>query len=99
VNINTAPAEVLSALTDLSVSEAQSLVVSRKRTPFSTGASFIQYLGNSGKKMVTGVEVEASSSYFLVLSRVRLDRAELLSWSLVKREVNGKTSIVWIREI
>jgi len=99
VNVNTAPAEVLSALTDMSVSEAQTLVVSRKRAFYPSVKAFTDYLGNTGKKLVTNVEVATGSNYFLVLSRVRLDRAELVSWSLVKREPTGKTSIVWIREI
>ena len=99
MNVNTAPAEVLSALTDMSVSEAQTLVVSRKRAFYPSVKAFTDYLGNTGKKLVTNVEVATGSNYFLVLSRVRLDRAELVSWSLVKREPTGKTSIVWIREI
>ncbi|WP_395403549.1 type II secretion system minor pseudopilin GspK [Pseudoduganella sp. UC29_106] len=99
VNVNTAPAEVLSALTDLSVSEAQSLVGSRKRSFYGRVDEFDNYLKASGKKRIQNVEVAVLSNYFLVLSRVRLDRAELVSWALVKREPTGKTSIVWIREI
>jgi len=100
VNVNTAPAEVLSALSDMSLNEAQSLVVSRKRAPFPTTEAFNNYLANSGKKLQGKLEdLSVASSYFLVLSRVRLDRAQLVSWSLVRRDPRGKTSIVWIREI
>jgi general secretion pathway protein K len=99
VNVNTAPAEVLSALTDMSLSEAQSAVVSRKRAFYLNAKAFDDYLAALNKKRLQNVEVATGSNYFLVLSRVRLDRAELVSWSLVKREQSGKTSIVWIREI
>ena len=101
VNVNTAPAEVLSALTDLSLSEAQSLVLARKRTVFLDIGNFKGYLRNSGKQlMVLDDDVKFVSDYFLVLSRVRLDRAELVSWSLIYRNPgNAKTNIVWIREI
>jgi general secretion pathway protein K len=101
VNVNTASAELLAALTDnMSLSEAQTVAVYRKRAPFASGAAFTNYLTVTGKKLVNGVEVTSLSSYFLVLSRVRLDRAELVSWSLVRRDPNtARTNIVWIREI
>jgi general secretion pathway protein K len=101
VNVNTAPAEVLSALTDMSLSEAQSAVLSRKRAFFTDIGTFNTYLANSNKKLlVSGEDVKFASDYFLVLSRVRLDRAELVSWSLIYRNpLTAKTNIVWIREI
>jgi general secretion pathway protein K len=101
VNVNTAPAEVLSALTDMSLSEAQSAVLSRKRAYFTDIGTFSGYLDNSNKKLLVSTDdVKFVSDYFLVLSRVRLDRAELVSWSLIYRNpANAKTNIVWIREI
>jgi len=100
VNVNTASAELLSALTDMSLSEAQTVTVYRKRAPFESNQAFADYLRNTGgKKLQPGAEVTGVSGYFLVLSRVRLDRAELVSWSLVRRDQNARTSIVWIREI
>jgi len=99
VNVNTASAEVLSSITDMALSEAQTAVVARKRAFFPRASDFDQYLTSIGKKRITNVEVDAVSGYFLVLSRVKLDRAELISWSLVHREQTGKTSIIWIREI
>jgi len=97
VNVNTAPAEVLAALVEgMAVSEGQNIVIARKRTPFTDAANFKGFL--AGKSLVKDVEVDVKSSYFLVLSRVKLDRAELLSWSLVRREPT-RTSVVWIREI
>jgi general secretion pathway protein K len=98
VNVNTASAEVLAALTDMSLSEAQTMVSMRKRTAFGSPDNFNAVLKNFGaKKLAPGVEVDVFSNYFLVLSKVHLDRAELVTWSLLRREPN-RVSIVWIRE-
>jgi general secretion pathway protein K len=98
VNVNTARAEVLAAVVEnLSLSEAQTLVVNRKRTPYMNVAAF--ETATSGKTHVT---VVTGSSYFLVLSQVKLDRAALESWSLIRREPIAKgsqTVLEWIREI
>lgn len=96
INVNTAPAEVLAALINGSVSEGQNLVVARKRAPFISVGNFKQ---NAGKPpLLQDSDMDCRSDYFLVMSRVKLDRAELVSWSLVHRDQNG-TQVVWIREI
>jgi len=97
VNVNTAPAELLAALVpQMSVSEAQSIVLSRRRSPFNQSA-FTTVL--SGRP--TAVEVDYKSGYFLVLSRVKLDRASLETWALIKRTTRPilATTVEWIREI
>jgi general secretion pathway protein K len=99
VNVNTAAPELLAALVNGSVSEGQNLVVARKRTPFTDVNNFKAYLQSMGKQPVLAdSEMDCRSDFFLVLSRVRLDRAELMSWSLIQREPAG-TKVVWIREI
>ncbi|SFF69017.1 type II secretion system protein K (GspK) [Duganella sp. CF458] len=96
VNVNTAPAEVLAALINGSLSEGQNLVVARKRAPFLNVGNFKQ---NAGKPpLLQDSDMDCRSDYFLVMSRVKLDRAELVSWSLIHRDQNG-TQVVWIREI
>ena len=99
VNVNTASAELLAAMVaGMSVSEGQNLVLARKRTPWDA-QQFKQYLQGMGKSpILKDGDYEGVSYYFLVLSRVRYDRAELLSWSLVHRQQTG-TRVVWIREI
>ena len=95
VNLNTASAEVLAAVVEgMPLSEAQSLVASRKRTGLTESAV------TKGRKKLTTLDVR--SDYFLVLSQVRLDRAALESWSLIRRGDQSRgyqTSVVWIREI
>jgi general secretion pathway protein K len=53
-----------------------------------------------GRRVLT--DLVARSDWFLVLSQVRLDRAALESWSLIRRGDQSRgyqTSVVWIREI
>ncbi|GGY93510.1 type II secretion system minor pseudopilin GspK [Pseudoduganella plicata] len=99
VNVNTARAEVLAALFDnMSVSEAQSLVVRRKRSAWPTKDA-LQADAGAAKLMV---DVVVRSDNFLVQSQVRLERAALESWSLIHRELPQGRSIttpVWIREL
>jgi general secretion pathway protein K len=99
VNVNTASAELLAALVGgMSLTEGQTLVVARKRTPWNAG-EFKAYLQAMGKTpILKDGEYDGISYYFLVLSRVRLDRAELMSWSLIHRQQTS-TRVVWIREI
>jgi general secretion pathway protein K len=97
VNVNTAPAEVLAATVEgMSLSEAQTLVASRKRTTLNAAA-----LTALAKNRPVLANVTARSDYFLVLSQVRLDRAALESWALIYRQPasGALTSLVWIREI
>jgi len=96
INVNTASAELLAALINGSVSEGQNLVVARKRAPFINVGTFKD---NARKPLLLqDSDVDCRSDYFLVMSRIKLDRAELVSWSLVHRDQNG-TQVVWIREI
>ncbi|MGB9990163.1 type II secretion system minor pseudopilin GspK [Pseudoduganella rhizocola] len=97
VNVNTAPAELLSALVPgMPVSEAQSIVLSRRRSAFNQSAFSAVLNGRP-----TAVEVDYKSGYFLVQSRVKLDRASLETWALIKRTTKPilATTVEWIREI
>lgn len=98
VNPNTAKAEVLAALFEnMAVSEAQSLVVQRKRTPWTEGVP-LKSAGGAGPT----VPVAYRSDNFLVRSQVRLERAALETWSLIRRDPydqGSRTTPVWIREL
>lgn len=97
INVNTAPAELLAALVPgYSLSDGTTLVNNRKRVPYRQASDFTSQLGQ-GKTPTLGVVVK--TNYFLVFSRVRLDRAALDSQALIKRDpLNFKTSLVWVRE-
>ena len=101
VNVNTAPAEVIAALVpNYSVSQASGLVARRKTAYFRDMQIFEEQL-YGGKLEVHPTPVGGlTSTYFLVESRVRLDRAALDAEALVQRQFNAQfaTSVVWIRQ-
>ena len=97
LNINTAPAEVLAAAVDFSVAEAAALVANRLRKPFATIDDFNNAVQGRDKVLGAG-QVDTKSNYFLVASRIRLDRAALDTQALLRREPNDTMTLVWIRE-
>ena len=101
VNVNTAPPEVISALLEgYSVSQANALVTRRKQAFFRQKSDFTGQLFVSGDGPPDAV-YDVKSQYFLVLSRVRLDRAALDAEALVSRRLDDqtfKTTTVWVRQ-
>jgi general secretion pathway protein K len=98
VNVNTAPPEVLAAVIEnYSMGEANSLVARRKSAPWRD----MPYLTTDlqGKTFKDGT-LSVQSSYFLVRSRVRLDRAALDAEALINRQPDGRktTMLVWVRQ-
>jgi general secretion pathway protein K len=102
VNVNTAPAEVLSALVEgFSVSQANALVARRKQADYRTAADFTgQLFGVPQDNWPAQDKFDVKSEWFLVRSRVRLDRAALDAESLVKRELTSPnaTTTMWVRQ-
>lgn len=98
LNVNTASAEVLSAVTDMSVSEASAMTLSNPRKKFFTVPDFKNNI--NGKAVIAGVEIDVKSQYFLTVIRVRLDRAALDAQALIYRNPVPPwlTSVVWLRE-
>ena len=98
VNVNTAPAEVLAAVTMMSLSEASALTLSNPRKKFVDLANFKNNI--DAKQVIGGVELDVKSRYFLTVIRVRLDRAALDAVALVNRKTDPQrtTSLVWLRE-
>jgi len=98
LNVNTVPAELLSALYErLSLSDAAAMVNTRQRVYYFNKEAFnaTPQVSSLGKPEVP---YNVKSSYFLAYSRVRLDRAALDAQSLLVRAANGITTVVWIRE-
>jgi general secretion pathway protein K len=94
VNVNTAPAEVLAAVSTLSLSDAAVLVASRNTATFRNPGDFMLLL-HSNQLIVANVSV--STNYFLVNGKVRINRAESDIHALIER--NGiNTKLIWIRE-
>ncbi len=102
VNVNTAPAEVLASLMpNMTVSEANSLLVRRQRVAWRGMAYFMQDIGGDSRPISPGV-ADVKSDWFLVNSRIRLDRAALDAEALIHRFptliAGGGTQVVWIRQ-
>jgi general secretion pathway protein K len=95
VNVNTAPAEVLSAIIPtLPLSEASGLVA--RRTYFNSVQDFASKLPGQATATLHNM-VDVQTSYFLVNGKVRLSRATLDVQSLIQR--NGtNTAIIWTRQ-
>jgi general secretion pathway protein K len=94
VNVNTAPAEVLSAISTLSISDATALVASRDTATFRNPGDFMLLL--HGKHLIVA-NVSVSTNYFLVNGKIRMSRAELTTQALFERN-GANTKLVWIRE-
>lgn len=100
LNVNTVPAELLSAIVPgMSLSQANSLVARRKTAAWRTGAEFTSYAANNQQLPATW---DVKSSWFIVQSRIRLDRAALNAESLIRRNpapmVGGGTQVIWTRQ-
>lgn len=97
VNVNTAPAEVLSAvLQNCSMSQAAAIVEKRKQTAAISPTNFTTL--NPGTVFMDGAKVNVMSSYFLAHSRIRLDRAALDAESLIESNLGGQTTVLWTRQ-
>ena len=98
VNVNTAAPEVLAAVIEnFSLAEANALVARRKSAPWRDVGQFGTEL--NGKLPVKDA-VGVVSNYFLVRSRVRLDRAALDAEALINRGTDPRkvTTLVWVRQ-
>lgn len=101
VNVNTAPAEVLAAVVpDMSMSGANTLIVRRKQAPWRDISYFARDATAGQKDTLSGVAVR--SDWFLVDTRIRLDRAALDAQALIKRSpglvAGGGPKVMWIRQ-
>jgi general secretion pathway protein K len=100
VNANTAPAEVLAAIVKgMSVSEAAALVARRKTAYFLDDERFKEQLYGHRDDTIKNT-YSFKSEYFLVKSRIRLDRAALDAEALVQRRLDDRvtTTTLWVRQ-
>jgi general secretion pathway protein K len=97
VNVNTAPAEVLTAMIGtLSPADAATLVKSRYTASFRDLADFFNRLPGKPIYAIPG-KVSVTTNYFLVNGKVRMTRAELDMQALIERK-GSTTKLIWIRE-
>ena len=97
LNVNTASAEVLAAVVQgYTLSDGQALVARRKTAYFRDKDRFREQL--FGKEPIDAESLDVRSEYFLVQSRIRLDRANLDSEALVERKIGAATTVLTIRQ-
>jgi general secretion pathway protein K len=101
VNVNTAPPEVLAAVVpDMSMSGANTLIVRRKQAPWRDISYFARDATGGRQDTISGVGVH--SDWFLVDTRIRLDRAALDAQALIHRPgalvAGGGPKVEWIRQ-
>jgi general secretion pathway protein K len=101
VNVNTAPPEVLSAVANVSMSAANTMIVRRKQAPWADKPTFDAEIGSQTAGMAPN-SADVKSEWFLVDSRIRLDRAALDAEALVYRPLNliasGGPAVKWVRQ-
>ena len=99
INVNTAPAEVLAAvIPNFSLSEANALLARRRNVPWDDIGKFERDIGT---RTLVPDSVSVKSNWFLVNSKIRLDRATLNAQSLIQRSANpvgGGVKVIWVRQ-
>lgn len=102
INANTASAEVLAAcFSNLSVSEANTVVAMRRTAPFRDTTPVQAVMGDRlGKTFSPTAKIGSASNFFLVYGKIRMGRAALNTVSLIRRPANNRagSEIVWMRE-
>lgn len=98
INVNTAPAEVLSALcAGLQLADAKTLVEQRAKTHFKNQADFRKFLAEGIQ--LRDEDYNINSHYFTATTRTRQNRVQAAYQALLERSAEGKTKIVWLKQI
>ncbi|MES2150847.1 MAG: type II secretion system minor pseudopilin GspK [Pseudomonadota bacterium] len=97
VNVNTAPAEVLTTVADCSLQEARVLVAQRRLAPYRDASDFALRLND--KATLEGVNFSVASDFFLVHSQIRLEHARLASEALLRRSGAGGAVLLALRAL
>jgi general secretion pathway protein K len=98
INVNTAPAETLSAaVADLGLASARRFVSNRERT-------FYRDLGSAATAMGNGITLPATmldvkTSHFLVKGTLKFDRVEASTETLLYRLSARQVDVVWQRRL
>jgi general secretion pathway protein K len=95
VNLNTASAEVLAACFDgVTLDQARALVRSRDQAVFNQTSDASLRLSGLGVEATPHNSVAVATSYFVVSGRVRFERAEVETTSLIERDASGLSRVV-----
>ena len=96
INVNTAPAEVISAgIEGLNIDNARTLVAQRDRIHFRTISDFNTMLPRG--LSVPAADISVSSDFFVASMRVKLGGTQALGSALLARSATGWPAVVWRR--
>lgn len=94
INVNTASAELLSALVPtLSLGDARRIAMERQRTPFASAAEFLTRLPGGGDGTLPPLGVQ--SQFFLVQGAVRQSGTYYQVTALLQRQASRWPRVVW----
>lgn len=94
INVNFAPAEVLTAIMpDLSLSDARTLVQQRMGKPFKDVLDFKKRLPR-GHIQMNDLDFSVTSEYFWVTGRARVAKSQVTTQALLQR-TSGWPTVVW----
>ncbi|HEY8024992.1 MAG TPA: type II secretion system minor pseudopilin GspK [Burkholderiaceae bacterium] len=96
VNVNTAGPEVLAAKMNLSRDAVDKLVATRNQAYFLNAVDF--QTRAQIKTALNDGDIDVKTDYFMVYSKVRMERANLAMQALIYRKKTGNTTIMWLRE-
>ena len=101
VNVNTASAEVLSAVLDIGIGQARQLVDKRDRTPYQELAVFKNEANALNENIPEDIfnRLSLNSKYFLVRGLIRFGRVESLSETLLHRPDTRRVNVIWQRRL
>ncbi|MFZ6753187.1 type II secretion system minor pseudopilin GspK [Undibacterium sp. Dicai25W] len=98
VNVNTAPAEVISARIDgVSMGDAAQMIASRDTAFFANAADFTHRFSDKTKNIGPS-DVDIKTGFFIVNGKVKMSRSALDVSALVSRATDGTTTVLWVRE-
>jgi len=94
VNINTAPAQVLMAVTDgLTESEAEQIIEDREQDPFKDINGFMSHTLVKDKT-VNQASIGVASNYFMINAAAEFDQGKITMYSLVSRNASAQVQVI-----
>lgn len=97
VNLNFAPAEVISSvLPGITLAEAQSLVQHRQNSPFTSLEDVRQLLSSAQGNAIDSSRVSVSSQYFQIDATAQFGRVNVAYRALLERRGDSLPAIIWM---
>lgn len=98
VNVNTAPAEIIAALTGADQAQVAQLLKVRDDTPFETTAQFQALF--TGNEQLRANSYDVKSNYFIVSVETRIGRIKRRTEALIQRPTTNasKATVLWYRQ-